>query len=122
MGFDPPYRVHYVRRLMEDFTLEDLRVRFSKRHVIYLIGSQDKCSGMPWCDSHGLETTCRDELQGPDRWERHFRYLAHLSASGIAYVQHTVPGVGHDHSLMFNSEIGRATLFPTLEQSFLVQR
>lgn len=110
-GLDPPYSLPYISRVMERSTLEKLKDRFFEREVVYLIGSQDKCSGLPWCQSHGLETTCHDLLQGPNRWERHFRYVSHLMELGGAPINFTVPNVGHDHSLMFNSAVGRSVIF-----------
>lgn len=115
------------------------------RRVIYLQGSQDRCnvssttttpssssSGsnaieatvqeQPWCDSHGLETTCADQLQGSNRLERNERYMGMLQrlmldtpratkAAGGYHRRVVVPGVGHDHSLLFASPEGLRALF-----------
>jgi len=135
---------HPYQRLVERF----LRTR----RVIYLQGSQDRCNvssaelssqkngsdennasveTKPWCESHGLETTCADELQGSNRWERNERYMEMLqristmttdtqraaAAAGGYHRRVVVPGVGHDHSLMFASPEGLRALFATGDES-----
>jgi hypothetical protein len=53
-----------------------------------------------------------DNLQGKSRLERHENYLEMLQMVGLDEAEHyTVPGVGHDHSLMFQSEEGIRALF-----------
>ena len=136
-----PYRVPYVERTLQDcrFNSTWLAHRFAQRRVSYLIGSQDKCNvsssssttassssssiaqpqpqQQPWCQSHGLETSCADEWQGPTRWDRHHRYYQSLlrRQPSIDFTRHhesvTVPQVGHDHSLMFHSPQGMQQLF-----------
>ncbi len=96
------------------------------RSVVYMIGNLDRCTEgetnatIPTvsCDSHGLETTCADELQGSNRYERHIRYWNSLDRTNLPQEaprrvsrQHkhrrvVVPNVGHDHSMMFQSAEG----------------
>ena len=105
------------------------------RSVIYLIGNLDRCSegetnqqALVHCESHGLETTCADELQGRNRYERHLRYWASLELVAAKHNRETnagleplrsshkhrrmvVPNVGHDHSMMFQSQEGIEAIY-----------
>lgn len=105
-------------------TTNALVERFGHRRVTYLIGGADVCNmtNPPpspqqqhgWCDSHGLETTCSDEWQGPNRWERNRRYYESLSLLNQTFFSHErvqVDFVGHDHSLMFTQPAGLRVLF-----------
>eukprot|EP00899_Mesostigma_viride_P007125 jgi/Mesvir1/16413/Mv18148-RA.1 len=78
----------------------------------------------PPCNSRGLETTCADELQGPNRLNRGYNFVAALTAlrrwlspqegGSKASSRHrlvVVKGVGHDFARMFASEEGREALF-----------
>ena len=91
--------------------------RYGTRKVDYLVGSLDVCNVSEpegWCNSHGLETTCMDELQGSTRYERNVHYLESLRRLGIENIfqrQVVVDGVGHDHALMFQSPEGITSLF-----------
>lgn len=90
--------------------------RFRDRRVFYLAGSQDRCnvSSTPgWCHSHGMETTCMDELQGSNRFERSARYVSSLRRLGFwkGHVRRVVQDVGHDHALMFQSPEGLEGVF-----------
>jgi hypothetical protein len=96
-----------------DATLQnktDVIERFKSRQVLYLAGGVDRCnvSHAGWCHFHGLETTCMDELQGSNRFERNARHTSSLRLSGIFqnHARRVMEGVGHDHSLMFQSQIG----------------
>jgi hypothetical protein len=107
----------YVRRqLRAAGGARGLVVRFRSRRVIYLAGGQDRCNvsgsgNTGWCDSHGLETACMDQLQGPTRWERFRRYLSGLSLVGVPADGRVAEGAGHDHSLAFQSPEGIRALF-----------
>ena len=93
---------------------------FARRSVVYVQGGNDTCacnqarggttahaggaapSEVCTCESHGLETTCADELNGAYRLERGFNYWATLGAvyGGKQPSSHSlvvVPDVGHDH-------------------------
>jgi hypothetical protein len=54
-----------------------------------------------------------DELQGHNRFERNARYTSSLRLSGIFqnHARRVTDGVGHDHSLMFQSQIGLESVF-----------
>jgi pimeloyl-ACP methyl ester carboxylesterase len=107
----------YVRQVLTSWSPHDLLHRFLSRTVWYWIGSRDRCNvtGLnhdDWCFSHGLENACGDQMQGLHRWARHYRYFDSLRQSAGAINQDdclgqhcrlVVRGVGHDHSLMFNS-------------------
>lgn len=122
-GFDVGgnYSVGYVSTMMDSLgSLGNLTRRFIGRRVVYMAGSQDRCNVSDddtrngWCYSHGLETkTCMDQLQGTNRWERHNNYLTSLRMLNFSSNIHhrTVPSVGHDHSLMFNSREGLESIF-----------
>lgn len=113
----------YVQKVLNEFhdanspqePYRRLIQRFANQEVVYLAGSLDRCnvsSGGGWCRSHGLETTCADQLQGTNRWERHERYVAMLHRVGVTHHrQVVVPGVGHDHGLVINSPEGLRVLF-----------
>ena len=68
-----------------------------------------------WCNSHGLEVTCMDNLQGTNRLERHIDYIRMLASLRLSTPNHQasalVQGVGHDHSLMLSSPEGLEALF-----------
>ncbi len=105
-----PYRDLVVQNVSE------LTLRFQKRQITYLAGSQDRCNSSEtngWCHSHGLETTCMDELQGENRLERSARYMSSLRREGFGYThsRHIVPNVGHDHAMMFQSRTGMEAIF-----------
>jgi hypothetical protein len=93
--------------------------RYKNRSVVYLVGGLDRCNvsesvGSGWCHSHGLETKCMDELQGRNRYERNSRYAASLRRLGFWNKRHrrlVVPGVGHDHSMMFQSAVGVQAIY-----------
>jgi hypothetical protein len=89
--------------------------RFATRQLVYLAGSQDICNitghDKGWCYSHGLETSCMDKLQGPNRLARSERYFLSLQTMGVLHIRLLVPGVGHDHSLIFNSDNGLRAMF-----------
>jgi hypothetical protein len=102
---------------------------FARRSVVYVQGGNDTCacnvkargeagtraapaaqaarptqraSEVCTCESHGLETTCADELNGAYRLERGLNYWATLGEvyGGTQPSSHSlviVPNVGHDH-------------------------
>lgn len=105
-----PYRQHIAHNVSH------LISRFQGRTITYLAGSQDRCNVSEpngWCHSHGLETTCMDEVQGEDRLVRSARYMSSLRLAGFGstHTRRIVPGVGHDHAMMFQSPTGIDTIF-----------
>jgi hypothetical protein len=111
--FHVPYRDHALAN-----TTAVLQ-RYRTQNVLYLVGSLDRCNVSEsrttgWCNSHGLETKCMDQLQGTNRFERNARFLASLDHLGFGRNHHrrvVVPGVGHDHSLMFQSPEGIQAIY-----------
>lgn len=98
--------------------------RFARRDVVYMQGHNDTCDCNPGdagcgCVSHGLEVTCSDMLMGRYRLERGRLYFAQLqayfNASGNKDKQvhelREVANVGHDHSQMWQSPVGLASIF-----------
>jgi len=94
--------------------------RFAARDVVYLQGRNDTCNCNPTtagcgCLSHGLETTCADELMGRFRLMRGRLYYAqlqaHFNASPAVHSMVEVPNVGHDHTLMWQSTQGLDAIF-----------
>eukprot|EP00537_Pseudo-nitzschia_pungens_P007605 CAMPEP_0172360222 /NCGR_PEP_ID=MMETSP1060-20121228/4298_1 /TAXON_ID=37318 /ORGANISM="Pseudo-nitzschia pungens, Strain cf. cingulata" /LENGTH=702 /DNA_ID=CAMNT_0013082165 /DNA_START=173 /DNA_END=2281 /DNA_ORIENTATION=+ len=151
--------VPYWQRVMaRDSKARIVHRYLSERSVSYLIGDLDRCDDDGTnrrCQSHGLETTCADELQGKNRYERNALYLASLELEPELYHHYhyhhdhhhdhdhyhhdhdhydrhdtngslpweeedatgktgvatnhrriVVPDVGHDHSMIFQSEQG----------------
>ena len=105
-----PYRERAVQNVSK------LILRFRDRTITYLSGTQDRCNVSVlegWCYSHGLETTCMDESQGGNRLERSAHYMLSLRRLGFgnSHRRLLVPGVGHDHAMMFQSSHGIEALF-----------
>jgi hypothetical protein len=118
------YKVDYVNKVLIDQYHSNypmLIERYRQRHIIYIIGEVDQCpisesDHTGYCNSHGLETSCADMLQGIHRYERHWNY--YVSLQNIVYhnqiINHdryTIPHIGHDHSLLFHSKIGLQVIF-----------
>jgi hypothetical protein len=98
--------------------LDGIRSQYLSRQVVYLLGGADTD---PNDDS--LDTDCEAMIQGSQRLERgtiYYNYLQHYYGSAVlgTHTKSIVPGVGHDHQLMFDSDAGRKFLFdydPTLD-------
>jgi len=112
-GLNPGESAPYVRH--DAASVAVYKQRYEARDVRYLIGGDDVCNEKmtPGCQSHGLETTCMDMLQGYNRRYRAEHFVMHLTAfyGRAVHRSAVVPGVGHDHSLMFESEQGQALIF-----------
>jgi pimeloyl-ACP methyl ester carboxylesterase len=91
------YTVSYVAAVVKALGIDILQKRFQGRDMVYLAGSLDACNvtgrDVGWCNSHGLETTCADMMQGRMRLERHQHYIQSLILLGIPYRRAIVPGV-----------------------------
>ncbi|AUP80620.1 hypothetical protein C1H87_18640 [Flavivirga eckloniae] len=90
---------------------DQIRTQFAKREVLYLLGEEDNNP-----NSSSLDKSCEAALQGNQRLERgmnYFQYLQSYYGDAINNTQSigTVPGVGHSHSGMFQSEQGRFYAF-----------
>jgi pimeloyl-ACP methyl ester carboxylesterase len=119
--YNVPYRDHALSKNKTSVVLD----RYKDRRVIYLIGGLDRCNvsevNTGWCFSHGLETKCMDNLQGLNRFERHERYISSLRRLGYSSKYHIdvqVEGVGHDHSMMFQSSQGINAIYYRDENSW----
>ena len=113
----------YVRQVLSLWSTQSLTTRFANRDVVYLAGDRDICNvpGMSksgWCYSHGLETLCMDMMEGRNRLERHMNYFESLTrlVNVTTHRRNLVPGVGHDHSLIFHSEVVMKYLFDLRHQ------
>ncbi len=111
-----PYRDDVFRSKSKADVIES----FGQRRVIYLSGSLDRCPGekLMKCHSHGIETTCMDELQGENRFVRGLLYQKSLVQLSLdqrggwkKHERFIVNGVGHDHSLMWTAEAGINAIF-----------
>lgn len=131
-GFDPDqiidgkpiYSVSYVQNVINQYGFEWIKKRFATRYIIYLGASLDHCNvthhtNTSWCSSHGLQGSCSDEWEGENRLERHWNYWNMLlrvykdNVNDLNQYRDIVIGVGHDYSLVFNSDVGqRATFDP----------
>ncbi|UII76187.1 hypothetical protein LV716_18280 [Flagellimonas sp. HMM57] len=92
---------------------ENVRDRLEQRRVTYLIGQNDND---PTPEETSINEQCEAILQGRDRFERATNYFDHLIdtyGSSILERQEffVVPGVGHSSSGMYQSEIGRRSIF-----------
>lgn len=126
-------RGRYIPYALRDGLLGVERARriYPKLHVVYMVGQNDTCNdGLPHCDNscwkrdtwspgenrcyrNHMDTRCPAMLQGPCRRTRAYNYMNHLQQlySRPTHTLWEVPGVGHDASAMFESEIGLEVLF-----------
>jgi pimeloyl-ACP methyl ester carboxylesterase len=127
-GYDPGGNrsVFYVTSTVNELGQEAITRRFSQRKMFYLAGSLDVCT-VPgnqepagWCDSHGLETSCSDLLQGQNRLERQQHNMESLARINVTHERIIISGVGHDHSLLFNSDLGLGALFDLESEGMLM--
>jgi len=104
---------------------------YRKRDVVYLVGQNDTCNdGLPTCSEscwkrsdfladegpcfrNHMDTRCPAMLEGPYRRARGLQYMKYLEAfyGEKTHVLHVVPGVGHNATAMFGSDIGLHELF-----------
>lgn len=113
-GLAPGSPTPYFEKALKSLGAEGLGKRYANRPVTYLAGGQDVCNVTKgWCESHGLEVTCADELQGEMRLERGKNFFKSLRQvfNTTVHSMVTVPGVGHDHALMFESMEGLRSIF-----------
>ena len=85
-----------------------LKARYRDRDVIYLLGERDTDP-----NHSSLDKSCAAMLQGVNRLERGKAFAAYMDRS-MAPHRHrlaTVPGAGHDRTLMFTSPEGLDALF-----------
>ncbi|KAJ2966735.1 hypothetical protein NQ176_g10006 [Zarea fungicola] len=92
---------------MRELTGQQLGERYARRHVTYLLGTDDVHP------NHDLDMSCKAMLQGEHRLARGKNYYASIMKL-FPYAVHEqidVPGVGHDQEAMFSSEQGCAAIF-----------
>lgn len=90
---------------------------FRNRDNIILLGDRDIQRSLT------LDKTVAAELQGENRFQRGLNYKYHLDKY---YPSHNtklliVPDVGHSHTKMFGSEIGRSAIFDTINRKYIYQ-
>ena len=124
---------HYIPYALRDgrFGVTRALRLYQKLHVVYLVGQNDTCNdGLSVCDascwkrekyeenewpcfSNEMDTRCPAMLQGPCRRTRGHQYMKYLEElyGRLTHTLHTVPGVGHNSTAMFFSEIGMRELF-----------
>ena len=100
------YGLDDLNNYMSVAGVDSIRVRYSRREVIYLIGSSD---------AEGT-TDCESMAQGNHRFERSIIYYNYLhyyfGAENLNSQQHViVPNIDHDSYNIFNSSCGREALF-----------
>jgi len=103
---DYKYGLNDLNNYMSIAGSDSIRIRYSRREVIYLIGGSDD----------GGTTDCQSMAQGNHRYERsiiYFNYLHYYFGSEIlGRHQHAViPNIDHDSYNVFNSACGRKAIF-----------
>ena len=103
---DYKYGLDHLNNYMSNAGSDSIRIRYSRREVIYLIGGSD---------NEGT-TDCQSMAQGNHRYERsiiYFNYLQYYFSSEIlGRHQHAIiPNIDHDSYNIFNSACGRKALF-----------
>ena len=103
---DYKYGLDDLNNYMSTTGSDSIRIRYSRREVIYLIGGSD---------NEGT-TDCQSMAQGNHRYERsiiYFNYLQYYFSSEIlGRHQHAIiPNIDHDSYNIFNSACGRKALF-----------
>ncbi|MGA8344544.1 MAG: hypothetical protein WB781_21610, partial [Candidatus Sulfotelmatobacter sp.] len=87
----------------------NLEERYSRRDVIYLLGTADTDPHHP-----DLDVSCEGEAEGPYRFARGTAYFAYLKSrhpENFSQRLWEVPGVTHDEHGMFHSACGMEALF-----------
>jgi pimeloyl-ACP methyl ester carboxylesterase len=87
----------------------DIEENYSRRDVIYLLGTADTDPHHP-----DLDVSCEAEAEGPyrlARGEAYFAYMKSRHAAALSQRLWKVPGVAHDERGMFHSSCGMAALF-----------
>ena len=103
---DYKYGLDDLNNYMSNAGSDSIKIRYSRREVIYLIGGSDDAG----------TTDCQSMAQGNHRYERsiiYFNYLQYYFSSEIlGRHQHAIiPNIDHDSYNIFNSACGRKALF-----------
>lgn len=101
----------YRDRALAETPVAAMAKRYAARDVVYLSGQFDIITTNDRCETF--------IFQGPNRQVRAKHYMQGLSEyfGRPVHSMHVVPGSPHDHSLMFQSKIGRETIFGTSSDS-----
>lgn len=111
--------------------VERAKRMYSKLNMVYMVGQNDTCNdGLPTCSAdcwkrtnysegewpcfrNDMDTRCPAMLQGPYRRKRGYQYMKYLENlyGEPVHRLHTIPGVGHDASAMFSSDVALKELF-----------
>lgn len=106
-GLDKMYEYHTRHGL----TAKWIQTNYPKRHVLYLVGGDD----IDFSDNM-LAKNASAMLQGKNRLERGYNYMAYLIkyfGDGVEQTQqfYEIPGVGHNDRPLINSPQGLAFIF-----------
>lgn len=96
---------------LADVGAEQIRERYARRDITYLLGSLDCFPGM-----RDLDESCAAKLQGAHRLQRAETFMRHLRAVYGPRIEArhrlvVVPGVGHESRGIYCSELGIAAVF-----------
>jgi hypothetical protein len=100
------YGLLHLNAYLAATPLAEIVPRFLGREVTYLIGGNDTLT-------EDLDMGCEAMLEGKNRRERGEAFYHYVTSVWHATRHHfvLVPGVGHDHTLMFNSPEGSGAIF-----------
>jgi hypothetical protein len=101
----------YKDQALQETPADKMAQRYAMRQVIYLSGEFDTLPAMDRCET--------SVFQGPNRQERAKNYVKALEGyfGQPVHELHIVPGSPHDHSLMFQSRVGRQAIFGKKEST-----
>jgi len=104
---DYKYGLDNMNEYMSGLGAEEIVKRYTSHDVTYLLGEEDVNQ------DHSIDDSCSAKTQGEHRLARG-QFYAKMIKDTYPDAPHTevlVPGVGHDHGQMFNSEQGKAAIF-----------
>jgi hypothetical protein len=95
----------YKDQALQETSADKMAQRYAMRQVIYLSGEFDTLLAMDRCETR--------VFQGKNRQERAKKYVKAIEGyfGQPVHELHIVPGSPHDHSLMFQSQVGRQAIF-----------
>ncbi|WP_394846442.1 alpha/beta hydrolase [Pendulispora brunnea] len=104
---DYKYGLDHRNAYMGALTEQQIRDRYTKRRVSYLLGTKDVNQ------DHSIDTDCSAKVQGKNRFERGKAYYAAIKKDypSAPHDRVDVPGIGHDNDAMFDSTEGRNAIF-----------
>ena len=98
-----PEILHYT-----NLTKENIQNQLISRSIYLLLGQEDNN-----IDSNNLDTSCKANTQGFNRYDRGIFYYKHIKDLNISanHIKVEVEGIGHNAEEMFNSSKGREIIF-----------